>query len=104
MDSNIKSIILYGSAIIDYSIAKDIDLMIIREEKESSEIQKIIYEKQKILPKKIHLISLDNEEFSKKIDSGVCFVRIKIIRPICRLKFKIYIDVLNYCSQFLDLN
>ena len=62
-----RIIILYGSAIIDYSIAKDIDLMIIREEKESSEIQKIIYEKQKILPKKIHLISLDNEEFSKNL-------------------------------------
>lgn len=62
-----RIIMLYGSAIIDYSIAKDIDLMVIKEEKESGEIQKIIYKKQKILPKKIHLISLNTEEFFKNL-------------------------------------
>jgi len=64
---NKRVIMLYGSAIIDYSIAKDIDLMVIREEKDSDEIQKIVYEKQKILPKKVHLISLSTEEFLKNL-------------------------------------
>lgn len=64
-----RTILFYGSAINDYSKAKDIDLMIIRKEGESGEIQKIISKKQKIIPKKIHTIDLNFKEFSKNLEN-----------------------------------
>lgn len=62
-----RIIMLYGSTLKDYSKARDIDIMIIRKKGDSGEIHKIISEKQKIIPKKIHAIDLTPEEFLKNI-------------------------------------
>ena len=63
-----RIVMLYGSTIRDYSKARDIDIMIIREKGDSEEIHRIIKERQKILPKKIHLIDLTPKEFLKNIE------------------------------------
>lgn len=66
--SNIDRIVLlYGSTIKDYSKARDIDIMVIREPKDSGNVNKIIINKQQLLPKKIHLIELSREEFIANI-------------------------------------
>jgi len=61
--TNNRIILFYGSAIKDYSKARDIDLMIIRKSGESGKIHKIINKKQQMLPKKIHAIDLTLQEF-----------------------------------------
>src|SRR3989344_5206527 len=63
-----RIVMLYGSAIINYSKARDIDLMILRKKEKSSKINKVINEKQKILPKKIHLIDLSQDEFLENLE------------------------------------
>lgn len=60
-----KIILLYGSTIVDYSKAKDIDIMIIRKKGESGKIHKLIAERQKFVSKKIHALDLTPEEFLK---------------------------------------
>ena len=59
---------IYGSAIINYSKANDIDLMILGKTSKLSDINKVISEKQKVLPKKIHLIELSQDEFLKNLE------------------------------------
>jgi len=56
-----KVVMIYGSVLVNYSKANDIDLMIIG--KSNLSVNKVIMEKQKILPKKIHLISISELEF-----------------------------------------
>jgi len=58
-----RVVILYGSTITNYPKAKDIDIIVIRKKGESAEIHKTIQERQKLLPKKIHLIDLTPQEF-----------------------------------------
>ncbi|MBI5388933.1 hypothetical protein HZB01_00975 [Candidatus Woesearchaeota archaeon] len=48
--------VLFGSIIQNEKEANDIDLMIVLEQKDNSAINKIINEKNKILPKRIHII------------------------------------------------
>ena len=62
-----KIVMIYGSAIINYTKANDIDLMIIGKTSKTSDINKFINQKQKILPKKIHLIKLSRDEFLKNL-------------------------------------
>lgn len=62
-----RIVLLYGSTIKDYSKARDIDIMIIREPKDSGNINKIIINKQHLLPKKIHLIELTEKEFISNV-------------------------------------
>lgn len=62
-----RIVMLYGSTIIDYSKARDIDVMIIRKKGKSGEIYEVISERQKYIPKKIHVIDLTSEEFLKNI-------------------------------------
>lgn len=63
-----RIVAIYGSAIINYSNANDIDLMVIKENEKSLKITKIINEKQKILPKKIHLIDISPDEFLENLE------------------------------------
>ena len=56
---------LYGSTLQDYSKARDIDIMIIRNKGEAGEVHKIIQERQGFIPKKIHAIDLTSKEFIK---------------------------------------
>jgi len=62
-----RVVMFYGSAIRDYAKARDIDIMIIRGKKESGEVYKVIAERQKFIPKKIHVIDLTPEEFVKNL-------------------------------------
>jgi hypothetical protein len=67
--SNDKNIIMiYGSAIKNYKNAKDIDLMIISEEKSFKLLEKNIKEIQEILPKRIHTIILSKKDFLKNTE------------------------------------
>src|SRR3989344_2844363 len=64
-----RIILLYGSTIRDYTKARDIDIMIIRKERDSGQVHKVINEKQQLLPKKIHAIDLTSQEFMKNVQN-----------------------------------
>src|SRR3989344_3536056 len=53
-----RIIMLYGSIIKNYSIANDIDIMLVIKKTEYSEVNKIIEKRRIILPKKIHPLVL----------------------------------------------
>ena len=63
-----RIVMIYGSAIVNYSRANDIDLMILRKKERHSKVNGVIAEKQKVLPKKIHLIELSQDEFLKNLE------------------------------------
>lgn len=62
-----RIVMIYGSTIVNYSEANDIDLMIVGKTNKLSDINKVISEKQKLLPKKIHLIEISQGEFLKNL-------------------------------------
>jgi hypothetical protein len=57
-----RIILIFGSIIKDYDNARDIDIMIVMNQSELKEINKVIAERQAILPKKIHTIRLTNQD------------------------------------------
>jgi len=57
-----KIILFFGSAIKEYAQAHDIDVMIVMENKEVREVNKILKKKEEILPKKIHAIKLTPQD------------------------------------------
>ncbi len=59
--------ILFGSIIKNEESARDIDLLVIAEKKNFTEIKRIVNERNKILSKKIHLILQNPSEFNKDI-------------------------------------
>ena len=63
-----RIIMLFGSALKNAQTAKDIDIMIILSKEDSREVRKIIKEKQEILPKKIHLIELTEQDLKSNIN------------------------------------
>ena len=64
-----RIILLYGSTIVNYTKARDIDIMILRKAGDSGQIHKLINEKQQLLPKKIHAIDLTSQEFIKNVQN-----------------------------------
>ena len=62
-----RIVMLYGSTIKNYKDAKDIDIMIVMNEKDVKEVNKILNEKQKLLPKKLHTIKLTPNDFLKNL-------------------------------------
>ena len=62
-----RIVLIYGSAIKNYSKAHDIDLMITTRNKDLKEINTIIKEKEQIVPKKIHAIKLTNKDLLTNI-------------------------------------
>ncbi len=62
-----KIVILYGSAIKNYAKANDIDIMIVIDKKDAGEINKIIKQKQEILPKNLHAIKLTYGDMAKNL-------------------------------------
>ena len=80
---NNRVVMLFGSAIKDYSSARDIDLMIVLEEKDLKEVNLIIRKKEEILPKKLHAIKLTDtdllENIKKKDKAVVDIVKNAII-------------------------
>lgn len=63
-----KIVILYGSVIKNYSKADDIDVMIVIDKKDVKEIDKIIKQKQEILPKSLHAIKLTHKDMIKNLN------------------------------------
>src|SRR3989344_4596655 len=64
-----RIILLYGSTIVNYTKARDIDIMILRKAGDSGQIHKLINEKQQLLPKKIHAIDLTPQEFMTNLQN-----------------------------------
>jgi len=62
-----RIVMLFGSALKDYSKAGDIDVMIVVKKEDFKEVMKIIDEKQQLLPKKIHSIGLTANDLAKNI-------------------------------------
>ncbi len=62
-----RIIMIYGSVIKNYVKANDIDIMIVIRKAEYKEVTKIIEKKQKILPKKIHSIELTANDLLQNI-------------------------------------
>ncbi|MBI4453041.1 nucleotidyltransferase domain-containing protein [Candidatus Woesearchaeota archaeon] len=66
-------IMIFGSAVKDYVHAKDIDLMIVMENKPAEklkqikELNKILKKKEDILPKKLHVIKLTHQDLSENL-------------------------------------
>ncbi|MFH0874478.1 MAG: hypothetical protein V1859_00945 [archaeon] len=65
-----RVVLIYGSIIKNYKAAADIDLMVILEKNEYETISKILQEKQKILPKKIHSILLTENDLIDNLSKG----------------------------------
>jgi predicted nucleotidyltransferase len=63
-----RIILVFGSAIRDYEKARDIDIMIVMEQAELKEINKILAERQAILPKRLHSIKLTREDLLKNLN------------------------------------
>ncbi|MBL7148185.1 MAG: nucleotidyltransferase domain-containing protein [Nanoarchaeota archaeon] len=62
-----RIILMFGSVIKNYDKARDIDIMIVIDKKDIKEINKILKEKEKILPKKIHAIKLTHNDLLENI-------------------------------------
>ncbi len=78
-----RIVMLFGSVIKDYTHARDIDLMIVLENKDLKEVNDIIKKKEEILPKKLHAIKLNHhdllENLKKKDKAFVDIIKNAII-------------------------
>lgn len=63
IENKVHFLILFGSVLINYEKAKDIDVLIVSDKKNYSEINRFIKEKNNILPKKIHMIFQTIDDF-----------------------------------------
>ena len=57
-----RIVILFGSTIKDYAHARDIDIMIVLENREIKEVNNILKKKEEILPKKLHTLKLNHQD------------------------------------------
>lgn len=57
-----RIVLLFGSATKDYAHARDIDLMIVLENKDIKEVNEVLKKKEEILPKKLHAIKLMRQD------------------------------------------
>jgi len=62
-----RIVMLFGSVLKDYAQARDIDIMIVVEKKDYKDVTRIIKQKQKLLPKRIHSIELTTNDLVKNI-------------------------------------
>ncbi len=62
-----RIVLIFGSAIKDYAHARDIDLMIVLENKEVTEVSEILKKKEEILPKKLHTIKLNHHDLRENL-------------------------------------
>jgi len=64
---NGRIVMMYGSAIKNYKIASDIDIMVVIKKNEADEVSRIIKKIGKILPKEIHSIKLTEKDLLENI-------------------------------------
>lgn len=62
-----RVVMLFGSAIQNYARANDIDLMVVREARDTAEINNLLKKKEEILPKKLHAIKLTRQDLLKNL-------------------------------------
>ncbi len=62
-----RIVMMFGSAIKNYTQAQDIDIMIVIENKDTKEINEILKKKEEILPKKLHSIKLTHQDLLENI-------------------------------------
>ncbi len=62
-----RIIAIFGSAIRNYTKARDIDIMIIIGKEEAKEISSVLKEKEKILPKNLHAVKLTHKDLSENL-------------------------------------
>jgi predicted nucleotidyltransferase len=67
LENHVKILVLFGSILRNENEAKDIDILIVYNEKNNNEISKIIKEKNTILTKKIHPIKQTYEDIKNNI-------------------------------------
>ncbi len=62
-----RIVTIFGSAIRNYAQANDIDMMIIMENRDIKDVNKILKKKEEILPKKLHVIKLTHKDLLKHL-------------------------------------
>lgn len=67
LEGKAKSVVLFGSILRNEKEARDIDLHVVADKKEYREIKKIIEERNKILPKPIHLVFQTPDDFKSDV-------------------------------------
>jgi len=63
-----KIVMIFGSAIKNYAQAKDIDLMLVIEQKDIKEVNQILEKKKQILPKDIHALKLTFNDLQNNLN------------------------------------
>ena len=58
---------IFGSAIKNYTKAKDIDIMIITNKKDIKEVNSILKKKEYVLPKNLHAIKLTSKDLLENL-------------------------------------
>ena len=62
-----RIVMLFGSAVMNYQKANDIDLLIAATNSDREEIAKVLKERGEILPKKLHVIKITRDELESNI-------------------------------------
>jgi hypothetical protein len=63
LDAKGRIVMLFGSTLRDYSMARDIDLMLIMNRDDHAHVRRLLEQKQEILPKRLHSIELTTDDF-----------------------------------------
>ena len=62
-----RIIMLFGSTVKDYAHARDIDIMIVLENKDVTEVNEILKKKEELLPKNLHVIKLNHHDLLENL-------------------------------------
>lgn len=92
-----RIVMVFGSAIRNYSQAHDIGILIVIEKNEIGEIHEILKKKEEILPKKLHSIKLTRQdllESLKKKDKAMIDI---VKNAIILYGQERYVGILNQC-------
>jgi len=95
-----RIIMMYGSAIRDYSKANDIDIMLVIKKSEYKDVGEVIEKRQKILPKKIHSIELTSADLLQNIREGKKPIIDIVKTAIILYGQDKYVDVLKNVASF----
>ena len=95
-----RIVMLFGSTVKDYAHARDIDLIIVLENKEVTEVNEILKRKEEVLPKKLHTIKLNHHDLLENLKKKErAFVDI-IKNAIILYGQEKYVGVLKNVSSF----
>lgn len=95
-----RIIMLFGSTVKDYVHARDIDLMVVLENKDIKDVNKVLKKKEEILPKKIHALKLSQQDLLdniKKKDKAIIDI---VKNAIILYGQDKYVEVLKNVASF----